>query len=44
MGVYCKWQTHKPYISIGESNWLPECTVVSDHDDPSTGGAPSDPD
>jgi hypothetical protein len=34
----------KPYISIGESNWLPWCTVVADHDDPSTGGALSDPD
>jgi len=34
----------KPYISIGESISLPRCTVVADHDDPSTGGALSDPD
>jgi len=43
MGVYCKRQTHRPYISIGETERLPWCTVVSDHADPSTGGASSDP-
>ena len=39
-----KWQTKKPYISIGETERLPWCTVVSDHDDLSTGGVTDDPD
>jgi len=39
-----KWQTKKPYISIGERRDSRGCTVVSDHDDLSTGGALSDPD
>jgi hypothetical protein len=39
-----KWQTNKPYISIGEPKGLPWCTVVSDHDDLSTGGVINDPD
>jgi hypothetical protein len=47
-----KWQTNKPYISIGEPKGLPWCTVVSDHDtaltsvqcDLSTGGVMNDPD
>ena len=39
-----KWQTKKPYISIGETARLPWCTVVSDHDDLSTGGVVDDPD
>jgi len=38
------WQTNKPYFSIGESMRLPWCTVVSDHNDPSTGGVLDDPD
>ena len=37
-------QTNEPYFSIGESQWLPWCTVVSGHDDLSTGDALSDPD
>jgi len=37
-------QTNKPYISIGEPKRLPWCTLVSGPDDPSTGGAISDPD
>jgi hypothetical protein len=39
-----RWQTNKPYVSIGESQRLPWCTVVADHDDLSTGDALSDPD
>jgi hypothetical protein len=45
IGKYtAKWQTNKPYISIGELKRLPWCTVVSDHDDLSTGGVVHDPD
>lgn len=39
-----KWQTNKPYVSIGELRRLPWCTVVSGHDDLSTGGVTHDPD
>src|SRR6185503_15207851 len=39
-----RWQTNKPYVSIGESQRLPWCSVVADHDDLSTGDALSDPD
>ena len=38
------WQTNKPYSSIGEPQRLPWCTVVSDHNDLSTGGVMHDPD
>jgi hypothetical protein len=33
-----KWQTNKPYVSSGEAQGLPWCTVVAGHDDLSTGG------
>jgi len=39
-----KWQTNKPYVSLGELRSLPWCTVVSGHDDLSTGGVKNDPD
>ena len=38
-GVYCKWQTHKPYKAVETHNCaVPRCTLVSGQDDPSIGG------
>ena len=42
--VYSRIADKKPYISIGETERLPWCTVVAGHADPSTGDAISDPD
>jgi len=43
--ILSKWQTKKPYKSIGETaRRLPWCTVVAGHDDLSTGGVIHDPD
>lgn len=44
MGVYCKWQTYKPYRALEMGFYaLPSCTLVTDQYNPSISGAINDP-
>ncbi len=44
IGAYCKWQTRRPYKAMEMGlHALPSCTVVTDQNDVSIGGAIGDP-